>query len=76
MSSLIFDEGASLKPAKTPRHEGLTTARKAVLGSVPCCKSARGPSRHREVSESCCELLPLALGSLHRCESHGVPPGL
>lgn len=34
MSSLIFDEGASLKPAKTPRHEGLTTARKAALGSA------------------------------------------
>ena len=34
MSSLIFDEGASLKPAKTPRHDGLTTARKAVLGSA------------------------------------------
>ena len=34
MSSLIFDEGASLKPAKTPHHDGLTTARKAVLGSA------------------------------------------
>ena len=31
MSSLIFDEGASLKPAKTPHHDGLKTARKAAL---------------------------------------------
>ena len=34
MSSLIFDEGASLKPAKTPHHDGLKTARKAALGSA------------------------------------------
>ena len=27
-------------------------------------------------SESSCELSPPALGSLHRCESHGAPTGL
>ena len=32
--ALIFDEGASLKPAKTPHHDGLKTARKAALGSA------------------------------------------